>query len=376
LDRGNINFSVTTAVTTNSSNIQHIIHTTKYISDIICCGHQLLIKNKLVNFVLMVKTTGQINYSAVFKQECLTEWEGGKNKSHSLRGYAQEKGVPESTFRQWLTNKATIESTTDMGVIYVKQNYKTDGALSRLKDKMKSPSFMPTTTDVVEHILSHEPSLLDNKSYHATRRFAERLLKRARTESSGYVEVDMNEVFDVKKARIYKPCGCKIACSTKCKNRIRNHECCDKTCSVGSECGNRSFQQNNEQKTEKRDCGDKGYGLFAVQGFEENELIIEYKGAQVPLESIEEMEKRGRARYLMQVTKSFFIDAAIKGNNARYINHSCKPNAMAQLRYVHQQPCVGLFAINSMEPGTEIVFDYGNKYRLNGACKCDHCKRC
>lgn len=52
------------------------------------------------------------------------------------------------------------------------------------------------------------------------------------------------------------------------------------------------------------------------------------------------------------------IDACDKGNYARFINHSCNPNARAEVWTVGDRERVGIFAIKDIKKGKEITYDY------------------
>ena len=54
-----------------------------------------------------------------------------------------------------------------------------------------------------------------------------------------------------------------------------------------------------------------------------------------------------------------YYDAQLKGNAARFINHSCEPNLRPQfLRTSTVFPQVGLFAKRNIEAGEELTFTY------------------
>lgn len=62
-------------------------------------------------------------------------------------------------------------------------------------------------------------------------------------------------------------------------------------------------------------------------------LVIEYVGEVI---SKDEMSRRLRSQetgqhFYMMAVGNGFIDAGRKGNFARFINHSCEPNADAQI---------------------------------------------
>ncbi|HEY0083469.1 MAG TPA: SET domain-containing protein, partial [Pyrinomonadaceae bacterium] len=68
-----------------------------------------------------------------------------------------------------------------------------------------------------------------------------------------------------------------------------------------------------------------GLGLFATEPIPAHKRIIEYVG---PLISNEEVEKRS-GKYFFGVNTKWSIDGSARSNLARYLNHSCKPNAEA-----------------------------------------------
>uniref|UniRef100_A0AAV2L1K0 Nuclear receptor binding SET domain protein 1b n=1 Tax=Knipowitschia caucasica TaxID=637954 RepID=A0AAV2L1K0_KNICA len=66
------------------------------------------------------------------------------------------------------------------------------------------------------------------------------------------------------------------------------------------------------------------------------------------------------------------IDAGPKGNEARFMNHSCRPNCETQKWTVNGDTRVGLFALEDVPAGTELTFNYNLECLGNGktVCKC------
>lgn len=112
-----------------------------------------------------------------------------------------------------------------------------------------------------------------------------------------------------------------------------------------------------------------GLGLFATEPIPKGRRIIEYKG---PLLSNETVETR-RGKYFFGVNSKWTIDGSPRSNIARYINHSCRPNAVA---YVSGQR-IWIWAKKNIKAGEEITFDYGKEYfdeLINPkGCKCVKC---
>lgn len=113
-----------------------------------------------------------------------------------------------------------------------------------------------------------------------------------------------------------------------------------------------------------------GLGLFAASPIPRNACIIEYVGR--PL-SKEEMET-SKSKYLFEISSRTTIDGSARTNLARYINHSCKPNAEAEIH----RGRVFIFALRKIEPGEELTYNYGKEY-FNDiikpmGCRCASCK--
>lgn len=77
-------------------------------------------------------------------------------------------------------------------------------------------------------------------------------------------------------------------------------------------------------------------------------------------------------RYLFEITDLWTLDGSLKSNIGRWANHSCNPNAAAE---VTQRKRVWLYAIKRIGPGDEIVYDYGEEYtkRRFKRCRCAAC---
>ncbi len=112
-----------------------------------------------------------------------------------------------------------------------------------------------------------------------------------------------------------------------------------------------------------------GLGLFALKPIPKGKRIIEYTG---PIISNEEVDKR-RGKYFFQINSKWSVDGSPRGNTARYVNHSCNPNAEAFISG-HR---VWIWSKKNIKEGEEITFDYGKEYfddhiKPTG-CRCRKC---
>jgi SET domain-containing protein len=120
---------------------------------------------------------------------------------------------------------------------------------------------------------------------------------------------------------------------------------------------------------EKRRSGIHGWGVFATQPIPKNTRIIDYAGEKI---SSRESARR-EARYLklghiwcFKLNPWWVRDAAVGGNVARYINHSCRPNC-----YVHiVGDVIWIRAARNIRKGEEITYDYATDGAKIIPCRC------
>lgn len=102
--------------------------------------------------------------------------------------------------------------------------------------------------------------------------------------------------------------------------------------------------------------GSAGLGLFASRTFKRGDFIIEYTGEHI---SHEEADRRG-GKYLFILSDALVVDGRGRENIARYINHSCRPNAEAETD--EDEGKIRIFATRTIRSGDEITYDYGKEY--------------
>lgn len=115
--------------------------------------------------------------------------------------------------------------------------------------------------------------------------------------------------------------------------------------------------------------GVNGLGLFTNIALKKGDKIIEYIGEKI---TPEEADRRG-GKYLFEVDKKLTLDGKARKNIARYINHSCIPNAEAEV----DGKQVFIYAKKTITPGEELLYNYGkeyfNEYIKPKGCGCDKC---
>ena len=113
--------------------------------------------------------------------------------------------------------------------------------------------------------------------------------------------------------------------------------------------------------------GISGIGLFAAEDMPRDAFVIEYWGKVVTDEEADEVG----GKYLFRVEGGKTILGNHRGNPARYLNHSCKPNCEGEM----DGKRIFIYTKRKILAGEELCYDYGKEYwsdfiKPNG-CKCD-----
>ena len=116
-----------------------------------------------------------------------------------------------------------------------------------------------------------------------------------------------------------------------------------------------------------------GLGLFAAKPIANKAYIVTYRGKRITTAQAHWREWRWNAKYMFEINRKWTIDGSSRRNLARYVNHSCRPNAQAILRSGR----IVYVALRAIAPGEEITVDYGEEYfdiliKPHG-CRCTAC---
>lgn len=117
-----------------------------------------------------------------------------------------------------------------------------------------------------------------------------------------------------------------------------------------------------------------GLGLFATKPIKRRAYIATYRGRRISTEEADRREARG-AKYMFELNSRWTIDGSPRWNVARYINHSCRPNAEP----VGRKGGIVIVALRRIEPEEEITYNYGREYLSHilreGGCRCAACRK-
>jgi len=107
-----------------------------------------------------------------------------------------------------------------------------------------------------------------------------------------------------------------------------------------------------------RRSGVHGKGAFALKDIRKGTRLVEYVGENItPAESdrrYDDTKVKDHHTFLFSVDSRKVIDATYRGNESRFINHSCDPNCDA----VIENRRVYIEANRTIRKGEELAYDY------------------
>ena len=112
-----------------------------------------------------------------------------------------------------------------------------------------------------------------------------------------------------------------------------------------------------------------GWGVYAAQRITKNSRVIDYAGEKITTDEADRRETRyqrnGRI-WCFTLNRRWVRDAAVGGNMARFINHSCRPNCWVQI----VGDVIWIRAARNIRPGEELSYDYNTGGEAGIACRC------
>ncbi|KAK7937590.1 SET and WW domain protein [Apiospora aurea] len=157
----------------------------------------------------------------------------------------------------------------------------------------------------------------------------------------------------------------------------------DELCSEGSGCLNRAMETyctHHACKNQKpNDCSDisihdfgpKGWGLESTRTLPCGTFVCEYLGETLNEATV---QQQGENNYVLRVDDTF-IDAHRKGNQARFLNHSCDPNCDLLKRNNGGRPCAVIITNREILPNHELTINYGWTSGVECLCGAPNCTK-
>jgi SET domain-containing protein len=120
---------------------------------------------------------------------------------------------------------------------------------------------------------------------------------------------------------------------------------------------------------ERRRSGIHGWGVFATQTIPKNKRIIDYAGEKISTKASARRESKYLAKghiWCFRINSRWVRDAAVGGNVARYINHSCTPNCWVEIK----GDTIWIRASRTIKKGEELTYDYSTDGSKIIPCRC------
>jgi len=113
------------------------------------------------------------------------------------------------------------------------------------------------------------------------------------------------------------------------------------------------------RRIQVRRSGVHGKGVFAVQPIARGEVLIEYTGERITWPQALDRHPHDPSQpdhtFYFHIDDEHVIDANVGGNAARWINHACNPNCIAD----EVDGRIFIKARRAIKPGEELFYDYG-----------------
>jgi hypothetical protein len=112
-----------------------------------------------------------------------------------------------------------------------------------------------------------------------------------------------------------------------------------------------------------------GWGVFARKPIPKNKRIIDYAGQKISQQESLRRERRYMKRgkiWCFQINRRWVRDAAVDGNIARFINHSCHPNCYVQV----VGDIIWIRAARNIRAAEELTYDYYTDGQGSIQCRC------
>lgn len=183
--------------------------------------------------------------------------------------------------------------------------------------------------------------------------------------------------------RLGEPCGCQtpdvllseLGQQSSLEELIKDHMCCRddscvnyamreecrSNCEAADFCGNKRLQKQDFIPTAVVDAGPKGRGLAVLMDCKKGDFLAEYVGQAISNKALPKLFRRyqhERRLYIMALDDKVYIDARRKGGVARFINHSCNPNAKVERWKVKGVLRAVVVATRDITKFSEVTFDY------------------
>jgi SET domain-containing protein len=112
-----------------------------------------------------------------------------------------------------------------------------------------------------------------------------------------------------------------------------------------------------------------GWGVYATRPINKNKRIVTYDGEKINNKECLRRERKTVPQgeiWCFTLNRLYVRDAAVGGNVARYINHSCKPNCYTTVI----GDTIWIIAARNIRRGEELTYNYNTEGTAGIPCWC------
>jgi len=120
---------------------------------------------------------------------------------------------------------------------------------------------------------------------------------------------------------------------------------------------------------QRRRSGIAGWGVYASQPINKNKRIVTYEGEKINNKECLRRERKTMPKgeiWCFTLNRLYVRDAAVGGNVARFINHSCKPNCYTTVI----GDTIWIIAARNIRRGEELTYNYNTEGTAGSPCRC------
>lgn len=109
------------------------------------------------------------------------------------------------------------------------------------------------------------------------------------------------------------------------------------------------------------------WGVFALETIPKGRKVMEYTGELVSRKEGKRRAESNEIHCLFTLDSYWYIDGAVGGSGAEFVNHCCEPNLESRIVQRH----VLYFSLREIQKGEELLLDYHfGKNQERVVCKC------
>jgi len=112
-----------------------------------------------------------------------------------------------------------------------------------------------------------------------------------------------------------------------------------------------------------------GWGVYAGERITKNSRIVDYAGEKISAAEADRREQMYQAKgriWCFTLNRRWVRDAAVGGNVARFVNHSCTPNCYIEIA----GDTIWIRAARTLRRGEELTYDYNTGGEAGIHCQC------